>query len=231
MTVSAKKITELRKAKGWTQEKLAAISGISERTIQRLEKGSRCSLDTKLALANVFSVAPETLEPTPALQSPHEVSYHYDWWGVLGLFIMGLFMMSVVLFTGTTGPWELASLAIVWGLTAVQSIISHGGKATYKLYDSTSWIVRYPSYVDDLGSMIEHAQLIISNSYRIGIATSFLSAVTLGIHSNLAQDDWQYFLAIIAKPTVYALVFCELWFRPYMSKMKKMLSTQSTIVK
>ncbi|MDG0979469.1 MAG: helix-turn-helix transcriptional regulator [Halieaceae bacterium] len=231
MTVSAKKITELRKAKGWTQEKLAAISGISERTIQRLEKGSRCSLDTKLALANVFSVAPETLEATPALQSPYEVSYHYDWWGVLGLFIMGLFMMSVVLFTGTTGPWELASLAIVWGLTAVQSIISHGGKATYKLYDSTSWIVRYPSYVDDLGSMIEHAQLIISNSYRIGIATSFLSAVTLGIHSNLAQDDWQYFLAIIAKPTVYALVFCELWFRPYMSKMKKMLSTQSTIVK
>ncbi|MCB1586239.1 MAG: helix-turn-helix transcriptional regulator, partial [Xanthomonadales bacterium] len=35
MTISTDKLIQLRKDRGWSQEKLAAISGISVRTIQR----------------------------------------------------------------------------------------------------------------------------------------------------------------------------------------------------
>ncbi|MFC4244553.1 helix-turn-helix domain-containing protein [Gryllotalpicola reticulitermitis] len=50
------RIGELRKAKGWTQERLAEASGIAVRTIQRLESGSDASLDTLARVAEVLGV-------------------------------------------------------------------------------------------------------------------------------------------------------------------------------
>ena len=47
-------IRALRLEKGWSQEDLAAASGISVRTIQRLENGGRASLETLKCLAAVF---------------------------------------------------------------------------------------------------------------------------------------------------------------------------------
>ncbi|MCB1593860.1 MAG: helix-turn-helix transcriptional regulator, partial [Xanthomonadales bacterium] len=58
MTISTDKLIQLRKDRGWSQEKLAAISGISVRTIQRAEKDGTCSLETKLALATVLEISP-----------------------------------------------------------------------------------------------------------------------------------------------------------------------------
>ena len=43
-----------REKQGWTQEVMAQISGVSERTLQRLEAGSLASQDTVRALATAF---------------------------------------------------------------------------------------------------------------------------------------------------------------------------------
>lgn len=50
------RIDELRRAKGWTQEKLADESGIAVRTIQRVESGQDASLTTVTAIANALGV-------------------------------------------------------------------------------------------------------------------------------------------------------------------------------
>ena len=47
-------IRELRLERGWSQEDLAEIAGLSTRTIQRLENGGRASLETLKCLAAVF---------------------------------------------------------------------------------------------------------------------------------------------------------------------------------
>jgi transcriptional regulator with XRE-family HTH domain len=46
-----------RQQKSWSQEQLAALSGLSLRTVQRIEKGGKASLESKKALASVFEVA------------------------------------------------------------------------------------------------------------------------------------------------------------------------------
>ena len=46
----------LRLSKAWSQEQLAALSGLSCRTIQRFENGEQASLETLCALAAVFEV-------------------------------------------------------------------------------------------------------------------------------------------------------------------------------
>ena len=44
-------IKRLRNQRAWSQEQLASISGLSLRTVQRIENEGKCSLDSKRALA------------------------------------------------------------------------------------------------------------------------------------------------------------------------------------
>lgn len=55
-------IKKLREQKQWSQEQLSILSGISIRTIQRIEAGNRASLESLKALASVFETDIETLQ-------------------------------------------------------------------------------------------------------------------------------------------------------------------------
>lgn len=58
-------ISLFREMRQWSQEQLAAISGLNVRTIQRVEKGAPASLDTRRALASAFE-----FEDIDALSKP-----------------------------------------------------------------------------------------------------------------------------------------------------------------
>jgi transcriptional regulator with XRE-family HTH domain len=49
-------LKKLRAEKTWSQEQVATFSGLSTRTIQRIESGQSASLETLKALASVFEV-------------------------------------------------------------------------------------------------------------------------------------------------------------------------------
>jgi DNA-binding XRE family transcriptional regulator len=61
MSVLPSRVKQLRVDKGWTQERLALVAGLSYRTIQRIEKDGKCSLDSKMALATAFGLAHDDL--------------------------------------------------------------------------------------------------------------------------------------------------------------------------
>ncbi len=56
MKVNASLIKHLREERGWSQEQLAAIAGLSARTIQRLEAEGKASRESRSALAAAFEV-------------------------------------------------------------------------------------------------------------------------------------------------------------------------------
>ena len=49
-------VRKLRLQKGWSQEHLATLSGLSIRTIQRIERGQKAGLESLNALAAVFEI-------------------------------------------------------------------------------------------------------------------------------------------------------------------------------
>jgi len=49
-------VRRLREKRNWSQEQLATISGLSTRTIQRIESGNKASLESLKALASVFEI-------------------------------------------------------------------------------------------------------------------------------------------------------------------------------
>ena len=61
-------VQKLRLQRGWSQEQLAELSGLSVRTIQRIERGLPASTETLKSLASVFEIDFSTLQAT---QEPH----------------------------------------------------------------------------------------------------------------------------------------------------------------
>ena len=57
-----------REMRQWSQEQLAAISGLNVRTIQRVEQGEPASLDTRRAVARAFD-----FEDIDALSKPYTI--------------------------------------------------------------------------------------------------------------------------------------------------------------
>lgn len=49
-------VRKLRLQRGWSQEQLATFSGLSVRTIQRIEQGQQPGLESLKALAAVFEL-------------------------------------------------------------------------------------------------------------------------------------------------------------------------------
>ena len=55
-------IKKIRISKGWSQEQLAQFSGLSVRTIQRIERGHNAGLESLKCLAAVFELDISTLQ-------------------------------------------------------------------------------------------------------------------------------------------------------------------------
>jgi transcriptional regulator with XRE-family HTH domain len=54
--IDTQQLKTLRREKSWSQEELATVANVSLRTIQRIEKTGRCSLESKKALASAFGI-------------------------------------------------------------------------------------------------------------------------------------------------------------------------------
>lgn len=58
-------VQKLRLQRGWSQQQLADLSGLSIRTIQRIENGQSASIETMKSLASVFEIDFTQLQPEP----------------------------------------------------------------------------------------------------------------------------------------------------------------------
>jgi len=126
-------IRKLRLDKGWSQESLAEISGLSVRTIQRIERGGNASLETLGALAAVFDVDIATLSMETSMYKTRDVSeperealeYVRDIKGFYSHLIV--YLVSIVAMFGssfffeTDHPWYIWP-ALGWGM----GVIAHG---------------------------------------------------------------------------------------------------------
>jgi transcriptional regulator with XRE-family HTH domain len=111
-------IKQLREAKAWSQEQLAAHSGLSLRTIQRIEAEGRGSLDTQQALAAVFGVEVAALS-VASVDAPRGF-YLQDWqYRLLRLLLVVAVLAGVDLYRHgalTWSRWVLAGFILMAAL-------------------------------------------------------------------------------------------------------------------
>ena len=126
-------VRKVRIQKGWSQEQLAQFSGLSVRTIQRIERGKTAGLESLKSLAAVFEVnikdlQQETVMDTKAELSDEEIeiiehvkdikdfySHLINYGIVVGVF----FVLNLITSPNYIWAWWIA---IGWGI----GVISHG---------------------------------------------------------------------------------------------------------
>lgn len=132
-------VRKLRLQRGWSQEQLAEISGLSVRTIQRIERGQKAGLESLKSLAAVFDIDLSQLhEETTMKQNTNEnVNDNMTWeeqraleyvrdvkgfYSHLGSFLVttaGLFILNYIVTPGYIWAWWVL---LGWGV----GIVSHG---------------------------------------------------------------------------------------------------------
>lgn len=92
------KIRELRKRKGWSQEQLSAESGLSLRTIQRIENGeSEPTGHSLLQLTRALGVSPDDLmEWAPVENRGFLIVQHLSGFGILFHPVLGIILPLIL---------------------------------------------------------------------------------------------------------------------------------------
>jgi DNA-binding XRE family transcriptional regulator len=153
-------LRKLRIQKGWSQEQLAELTGLSVRTIQRIERGAQASLESANALAAVFQVEVATfIQPTgdepmtstehdnpiehsqssqPTVSKAEKAAINYvkgikEFYGHLFMFVV---FMLAFLVTGKFAHPQMGWLILGW----VAGLIIHGLVA-FEIFGSfgTNW--------------------------------------------------------------------------------------------
>ncbi len=121
-------VQKLRLQRGWSQQQLAELSGLSTRTIQRIENGQAASTESLKALASVFEIDFSILSREPVMQAPsspndHEVALALSkvrkikgFYIHLGWYVLVVLLLGVI--NGIATPHKLWFFwpALGWGL-------------------------------------------------------------------------------------------------------------------
>lgn len=223
MSVSNRWVRDLRLERGWSQEQLAAISGLSERTIQRIEKTGECSLDSRLALASAFEVPPSGLDAQAELSqafAENEIDG-----ASTGGYIVGLSVFAVLAFllTNTNGVWEIACLLIVEGIMLVLSATSHGWRYAIRFIAVMHSPLKKPIKPDNLNKAIVQANQLKQYAYATGLITAAVYLLVVFSHAPHKLDEVSVVLTEAVVPLLYAVLLTEMWIRPFKHRMETLL--------
>ncbi|MCJ8319169.1 MAG: helix-turn-helix domain-containing protein [Colwellia sp.] len=228
MKLSKEKIVFLRKERGWSQEKLAIIAGLGERTIQRIEKEGNASLESALALASAFELSPKDLqqekfEVAPQLKSDNQ---NINWAGLLGLVVLIFVASMVIELTAKYKTWEMISAGLVLGLSIIFSFVSFGFNKTKSLIMATGWIVKFPKEYAGLNQLVLQAKSLIDYLYIVGLVSAIVCGLTIAVHTDIEPDHIVDYLTYLIRPLVYAILFAEIWIRPLKNRLEYILQSQ-----
>ena len=103
MNVNSDRVRTLRLARGWSQEQLAAVSGLGLRTVQRIEKDGVCSLESRNSLASAFDIKSEDLQDARAKVAELGVALrilNFGRYFLIACFCLGLLHLSISFLLG-----------------------------------------------------------------------------------------------------------------------------------
>ncbi|CUS47849.1 MAG: putative transcriptional regulator [Idiomarinaceae bacterium HL-53] len=97
MLINIQTVKQARTAKGWTQQQLADVAGLSLRTIQRVESQGQGSMETCNALCAVLEIDRDELHvENTSIDNPEKRVMIYVLIGVLGGFLSGVLVTLVL---------------------------------------------------------------------------------------------------------------------------------------
>jgi transcriptional regulator with XRE-family HTH domain len=117
-TINVRDIKEMRLERHWSQDQLAEMSGLSIRTIQRIENGENAGLESLKALAAVFEINIADSDKKKEMEQIREEEAYAQkvkgFYKLLAIAVMSL-IVPVILALNDTANWStLGWIFISW---------------------------------------------------------------------------------------------------------------------
>jgi DNA-binding XRE family transcriptional regulator len=225
MDICGNKIKSLRTAHGWSQDRLAKVSGLSLRTIQRIERGDACSVESKLSLAATFEVSPQALS-APRAQQKQASGIEFSRFIA---FVIVLIMLAWLL--GLSGGlqvfFDATSLMATLLLAPCLTVLSKGFNSTLSSIMLLKWLCLKPVFNQGMANCVRTLHKLILHLYASGALVSLLSLIGLLSQSNVNREYLGSYLAIVILPLLYAAIMAELVFRPIKYKAEALICLEN----
>lgn len=194
MPLDGQTIRNLRVSNGFSQEKLASMSNVSKRTVQRAEKGEAIALETLNFLAEALGVSPEELHAVE--EKPEKLELQYVT-AELGLNVPPSKERDIPL----VSPPQVRGTQISSSfkkITYLSDYLTAGGDDPQMAYRS-----KLLAFVGFIGGLLVIAPIFVylsewySGTYTLTWQTGWsLFAIGIAIHLFARLLDWYLFVQI-----------------------------------
>jgi transcriptional regulator with XRE-family HTH domain len=221
MEIESGVVKKLRLEHGWSQERLAKVSGLSLRTVQRIEAGESCSVESRLSLASTFDI---TLSSLLNKNTIIETQNQFDPSRMMTLIaIVGVVLFLINTSGGLNIFFDFISLSMLFILSFGLTVISKSYRETVNALKLFKWLIYRPHFFIGLAPCIRTLHKMISNIYASGLFISTLSFIGMLAQSDVNFDNMNLYLSIVGLPILYSIMLSELLFRPIKHKAENLL--------
>lgn len=162
MMIDPNVVRELRSKKSWSQEDLAIASGLSLRTVQRVESEGSAALETRRALAGAFDVLPEELKISIEGNDPRLPTLGF---GLLSIWIGIAWFFEFGFAVGLTG------VGVVWiGCQVLQVVLFKRGVQWHEVTIGSFFLISGAVTLLDLQMMKVLPVLLIAAGCMLAIS-------------------------------------------------------------
>ena len=223
-TICVDKIKKLRQDNGWSQDLLAKASGLSLRTVQRVEKEGKASPETQLALAGTFNVSPKELF---VISSTPDVNW--KWRNIMqttfGLAVIVGAIVMLIFLAGAINAVNLyidtASLLFLVFFMYGTTVIAFGPHGLIKSLTGLRYL--FSNEIKATPASYYLARILNKQiSFIYGGAFIALLIGSIAIHSNVSESFiFHRAYAVNIVILFYAAIFAEGVLRPLVIKLEK----------
>lgn len=222
MNICADKVKQLRTHKGWTQEVLAKASGLSLRTVQRLERDGGGSGETAQALAAAFEVEIGAVfvdYPNPQSRWTKEKIMH----GLIAITVIAGAVLFLMLLAGELKLfWDVFSLLFILFYLGSATIVSFGVTGLVKSIKGLKYL-----FAADIqgGSAVAKLAEIYSSQIKFLYASAAIGVLLgcIAIHGNYDLVEVNVALhkayAVNLVMLLYCVILAEALLRPLLIKL------------
>lgn len=219
--ISADKVKSLRLDNGWSQELLAKASGLSIRTIQRVEKEGGGSAETQLALAATFNISPKELFVISSTLDVNWKRKNIMQSAFAMSIVIGVIVMLIKLAGGfaANAYFDAASALFLILFIYSATVIAFGAHGMTKSmlglrYLFTSEISQTPAS--------QYLAYILNRQIYFTYGGAFIAVLigSIAIHSNVSEPlVFHRAYAVNILVLLYAAILAEGIFRPLVAKL------------
>lgn len=222
MLIDSNKLKLIRHDKGWSQELLAKASGLSLRTIQRIESDGRTSAVSFLSISSALELSPNALH-----SSLNKLSVNWTrrmiMHGVIGLGVISTAVGMLFILEGSAQLFiDWYSFGFLVAFIYASTIISFGVNGLIRSLSGFKYLFTHEIAGGNPAKYLAKIyQSQIAFCYGSAILALFIGSTS--IHGNADSSDMESLhraYAVNILVLVYAAVFCEAILRPLKIKLE-----------